>query len=218
VQALQHYGLQPVQLQPLHPQPYRLASVYEIETEPNNLPAVLDEFSVLARRAAKAEGLLQRDVAHVFELTRPTLSSPRSYHPAAPLHVAFVMGNCVEGKDDEFDSWYDNIHSVEALETPGFVGMRLGALNPLQADPRDYQAANRMVMFMIRTYDLWATIQEFIARASGTSKSGVKWSPRAAAAGFISPRRTTHVFSPYTPRLEAVVAEFPREVEGLVHG
>jgi hypothetical protein len=54
---------------------------------------------------------------------------------------------------------------------------------------------------MLRTRDLYEAIEEFIDRAFGRSKSGVAWAPRENAASFASLKRTTHVFSPYTPRL-----------------
>jgi hypothetical protein len=199
VQAVRHFGLQPVQLQPPNPQPYRFASLLEIETD--DLAGVLKSFTELARNPPKQEGLLADDVAHVFELTRPLLESPHQYDPTAPLHVSFVMGNCIEGMETEYDAWYDNVHSVEVLGTPGFFRMRRGVISTLQADPRDAQPANRLVLLFIRTHDLFASIEEFIARAYGTSKSGIAWAPREAAASFASLKRTTHVFTPYCPRL-----------------
>lgn len=212
IQALRHYNLQPVQLQPPNPQPYRLATVYELETD--DLAALLPAFSAQARDAARQQGLLSDDVAHIYQLTRPLLFSPHPYDATAPLHAAFVMGNCIEGKDAEYDAWYDNLHSVEVLGTPGFCGMRRGVISPLQADPHDAQPANRLVLLMIRTHDLHAAIEEFIARAYGTSTSGIKWSPRENAAGFASLKRTTHVFSPYSPRLISAGAASLPEAEG----
>lgn len=212
VQAMRHYNLQPVQLQPPNKQPYRLATVYEVETD--DLTILLSEFNVLARGAAKQKGMLSSDVAHVYQLTRPLLFSPNPYDLAAPLHVAFVMGNCIEGKELEYDAWYDNVHSVEVLGTPGFFGMRRGIINDVQADPNDAQPANRLVLLMIRTHDLHAAIDEFIARAYGTSTSGIKWAPRESAAGFASLKRTTHVFSPYSPRLTNATAASLPEKEG----
>jgi hypothetical protein len=205
VQALRHFGLQPVQLQPPAPQPYRLASLYELETD--DLAGVLKTFTELARNPPKQAGLLAEDVAHVFELTRPLLESPHAYDPTAPLNVAFVMGNCIDGMEKEYDAWYDNVHSVEVLGTPGFFRMRRGVISPVQADPEDAQPANRLVLLFIRSHDLFASIEEFIARAFGTSKSGIAWGPREAAASFASLQRTTHVFTPYCPRLISETAK-----------
>jgi rubredoxin len=199
--AVQFMSLQPVQLQPANPQPWRFCALYELEAAAGQAGSLLAVFSALARRAGKESGLLEDDVAHVFELTRPHLPTPNPIDETAPLHVAFVMGNCIEGKEVEYDRWYDEVHSPEVLGTPDFVAMRRGRLAPLQAAPGNEQPANRLVLLQIRSRDLHASIREFIARAEGTSPSGVKWVPREAAAGFASLKRTTHVFTPFSPRL-----------------
>jgi hypothetical protein len=199
VQALRHYNLQPVQLQPGNFQPFRLATIYELQTD--NVSAVLPEIAKLARAAPKAMGLLQADAAHMFELTRPFIASPNPPDETAPFHVAFVMGNCIEGKEVEYDAWYDNVHSIEVLGTPGFIGMRRGVICAEQLDAGDEQPANRLVLLMLRTRDLYEAIEEFIDRAFGRSKTGIAWAPREDAASFASLKRTTHVFSPYSPRL-----------------
>jgi hypothetical protein len=201
--AVQFMSLQPVQLQPASPQPWRFCTLYELEAASGQEAAALAMFVTLARRKPQEAGLLDSDAAHVFELTRPHLPTRNPIDAAAPLHMAFVMGNCIEGKEIEYDRWYDEVHSLEVLGTPDFVAMRRGRLASLQATPHNEQPANRLVLLQIRSRDLYASIEEFIARAHGTSPSGVKWAPRAAAAGFASLKRTTHVFTPFSPRLTA---------------
>jgi len=204
VQALRHFSLQPVQLhtpqlQPVNAQYWRFVTIYELETDnpANILPAITEH----ARTAPKAAGLLQEDATHLFELTRPFVASPSAPDPSAPFHVVFVMGNCIEGKEAEYDAWYDTAHSVEVLDTPDFIGMRRGILSPTQSTPEEPQPANRLVLLMIRTHDLHMAIEEFVDRACGRSASGIAWGPREAAASFASLKRTTHVFSPYSTRL-----------------
>jgi hypothetical protein len=36
-------------------------------------------------------------------------------------HVLLVLSEAVEGREDEYNDWYDNVHLVEVLEVPGFV-------------------------------------------------------------------------------------------------
>jgi hypothetical protein len=199
--AIQFLALQAVQLQPVNSQPWRFCTLYEIETA--DLKATLSIFSDLTRRLPKERGWLEGDASHVFELTRPQLNTSNPVDLNAPLHLGFVMGNCIVGKEVEYDAWYDNIHSPEVLGTPDFVGMRRGRIASLQAFPDNEQPANRLVLLQIRSHDLHASIAEFIARALGTSPSGVTWQPREAAAGFASLQRTTHVFTPFSPRLTA---------------
>jgi hypothetical protein len=201
--AVQFMSLQPVQLQPSGPQPWRFCALYELEATAAQAGSALQAFSALARHKPMESGLLHSDAAHVFELTRPHLPTRNPVDETAPLHVAFVMGNCIEGKEVEYDRWYDEVHSLEVLGTPDFVAMRRGRLASLQATPHNEQPANRLVLLQLRSRDLHASIDEFIARAHGTSPSGVKWAPRESAAGFASLKRTTHVFTPFSPRLTA---------------
>jgi hypothetical protein len=202
--AVQFLALQAVQLQPANAQPWRLCTLYEIETA--DLEAALSNFSTLARSRPRELGWLEDDASHVFELTRHQIDTSNPVDLNAPLHLAFVMGNCIAGKDSEYDAWYDGIHGPEVLATPDFVGMRRGRIATVQALPANEQPANRLVLLQIRSRDLHASIAEFIARAFGTSPSGVTWQPREAAAGFASLQRTTHVFTPFAPRLTASAA------------
>jgi hypothetical protein len=201
--AVEFMSLQPVQLQPASSQPWRFCTLYELDASAAEVSSALETFSALARRRPREAGLLHGDAAHVFELTRPHIPTNNRVDETAPLHVAFVMGNCIEGKELEYDRWYDEVHSPEVLGTPGFVAMRRGRLSSVQATPHNEQPANRLVLLQIRSRDLHASIDEFIARAHGTSSSGVKWAPREAAAAFASLNRTTHVFTPFSPRLTA---------------
>jgi hypothetical protein len=201
LRAIQFLALQAVQLQPPNVQLWRFCTLYEIET--SKLEETLSIISESARRRPKELGWLEGDVSHVFELTRLQLNTSNPIDASAPLHLAFVMGNCIAGKEAEYDTWYDEIHAPEVLATPDFVGMRRGRIASSQALPDNDQPANRLVLLQIRSHDLHASIAEFIARANGTSPSGVKWKPREAAAGFASLQRTTHVFTPFSPRLTA---------------
>jgi hypothetical protein len=69
-----------------------------------SLQPVLQEFSSVARHGAKESGLLADDAAHVFELTRPQLNTKSSIDASVPLHFGFVMGNCILGKEAEYDT------------------------------------------------------------------------------------------------------------------
>jgi hypothetical protein len=71
--AVQFMSLQPVQLQPSGPQPWRFCALYELEATAGQVSSALEAFSALARRKPMESGLLNSDVAHVFELTRPHL-------------------------------------------------------------------------------------------------------------------------------------------------
>lgn len=36
-------------------------------------------------------------------------------------HVFLVLSNPTEGKEDEYNDWYDNIHLGEVIQVPGFT-------------------------------------------------------------------------------------------------
>lgn len=36
-------------------------------------------------------------------------------------NLFMVLSNCVAGRDDEFNEWYDNVHLRDVLATPGIV-------------------------------------------------------------------------------------------------
>ena len=44
-----------------------------------------------------------------YKRTRPHLPTSNLVDATAPVHFAFVMGNCIEGKEVEYDRWYDEI-------------------------------------------------------------------------------------------------------------
>lgn len=195
VTAVTALELQAVQMQPQIDQPWRFALLYELHCE--NLQDVLSQLALMVRLEGQEIGLVERDVAYAYKLTRSYLPGVLAARDGAPLHVTFVLGNCIEGKEAEYDRWYDEVHSPEVLGTPGFVSMRRGILADAQMSAIDKSPANRLVLLQIRSFDLSGTINEFISRAHGTSPSGVKWSPREAAASFASLNRTTHVFTPF---------------------
>jgi hypothetical protein len=199
VESFEFAQLQAVQMQPANTQPWRLATVLSF-TANGSPTATLASFGRLARRAPREAGLLQDDATHVFTLTR-NLHTHLPMDEMAPRHLVFMMDHCIEGKEVEYDAWYDNLYGPEVLSTPDFVGMRRGILSPDQLDPDNAQPANRLVLLEIHSHDLYASIDEYIARANGFSPSGVRWSPPEAAAKFFSLKRDTHVFTPFSRRL-----------------
>jgi hypothetical protein len=46
-----------------------------------------------------------------------------------------VFTNAVEGRDDEFNEWYDNVHLAEVVSLPGFVAATRHELADAQMFP-----------------------------------------------------------------------------------
>jgi hypothetical protein len=49
----------------------------------------------------------------------------------ADRHIQLVFSNPYEGKDDEFNEWYDNVHLPEVLAVPGMISAERFDLRPL---------------------------------------------------------------------------------------
>jgi hypothetical protein len=52
---------------------------------------------------------------------------------AMAKHVLVVFTNPVEGRDDEYNKWYDEVHLADVLDVPGVVAARRLELSPLDA-------------------------------------------------------------------------------------
>jgi hypothetical protein len=80
-------------------------------------------------------------------------------------HYTFVvLTNAVEGKDEEFNDWYNNRHLPDILATEGFVAaqrFRLAEMNPEQEFPHRYLA-----LYEVETEDLDKTNQALMEAAN----------------------------------------------------
>ena len=60
---------------------------------------------------------------------------------AAPAHRLLVFSDPVEGREDEYNDWYDDIHIDEVLEVDGFVACQRFVVDDDTADaPARYLA------------------------------------------------------------------------------
>jgi hypothetical protein len=49
-------------------------------------------------------------------------------------HLVLVFSNPVDGKEDEFNAWYDDVHVPEVLRTEGYLGVTRYKLSARQAN------------------------------------------------------------------------------------
>jgi hypothetical protein len=80
-------------------------------------------------------------------------------------HTFVVLTNAVEGKDEEFNDWYNNRHLSDILATKGFVAaqrFRLAEMDPEQDFPHRYLA-----LYEVETDDLDKTNQAMMEAANG---------------------------------------------------
>ena len=55
-------------------------------------------------------------------------------------YILMVQSNAVDGQDDAFNDWYDNVHLGEVLKVPGFTAAQRFRIN---GDPLAGQSAHR---------------------------------------------------------------------------
>lgn len=98
-------------------------------------------------------------------------------------HLFLVMTNAAEGRDQEFNDWYDKRHIPDVLKIPGIVAAQRFALSPVQRMkpplPWSYFA-----IYEIETDDLKATMDTLAAR-SGTAAMLLSDSMQAERQSFI---------------------------------
>ena len=87
-------------------------------------------------------------------------------------HVLMVLSNAVDGKDDEFNSWYDNKHLPDVLSVPGFVAAQRYTANALQLT-EDGPPAHRYLAI----YEIEGDVATALAGLGAAVEAGMFLSP-----------------------------------------
>jgi hypothetical protein len=172
-------------------QPWRFLSVYDFDlvTPEIDLPAL---GPLLAD--ARESGLIKADDSernYSYRLFGDWKGSPNWQRDKPLSGVSILLGNYAAGRYEEYQAWYENVHSVEVANVPGHVAMKRGELSAIQIEPRRYCPGDQLVMTAQQTDDLPFTIGDFVARALGHSPSGIAMEPRPSAGSLA---RTVHYF------------------------
>lgn len=188
--SAQRFELTERQTMPGIAQPWRYLTLYDFSF---NDPAI--DLPALAPLLAdiRDAGLVAADQAervHSYEMYSPWKYST-NYRPGPLSHLMLLLANFTPGREADYHRWYDEQHSLEVSESPGYVGMRRGGLCDVQVPPVHYCPGSQLILGGLQTDDLDFAVTDFTARASGTSPSGVVWGPRSTAA---SVARTVHLF------------------------
>ncbi|WP_317929596.1 hypothetical protein [Halioxenophilus sp. WMMB6] len=187
----ERFEVTPEQIMPDIPQPWRYMTVYDFDT---NTPEI--DLPALAPLLANVrdQGLIATDTAeriYTYKLLGDWKYSP-NYQAEQPLSgMSLILGNYVAGRYDEYQDWYENVHSVEVINVPGHVGMKRGELCDIQLEPRHYCPGDQLVLCAQQTDNLMFTLRDFSARARGVSPSGIAMEPRSQSGSFA---RTVHYF------------------------
>ena len=71
-------------------------------------------------------------------------------------HVLTVLSNPTEGRENDYNEWYDQVHLSDVLKVEGVVGVRRYRL----AGPQGEENGHRyLAIYELRTDDLGATLQ-----------------------------------------------------------
>ena len=81
-------------------------------------------------------------------------------------HLMVVMNNPLEGREDDYNDWYDNQHLDDVLRIPGVVCAQRFRLSPVHRKLAP-DALRYMALYMIETDDLRGVLDQIKTR-SGT--------------------------------------------------
>lgn len=185
------YETTPEQIMSMIPHPWRFASVYDFDLpDPAiDLPALGPLIAAARDKGLIADDETERLYSYAMYSDWKGSANWRRDEPFSG--VSILLGNYVAGRFDEYQKWYDDVHSVEVTNVPGHVAMKRGQLSPIQLEPRRYCPGDQLVLCAQQTDDLDLTVKDFSARAQGKSPSGIAMEPRSDSGSFA---RTVHYF------------------------
>lgn len=186
------YEVAAEQIMPDIDQPWQFLSIYDFD-----LPDPAIDVPALGPLVAEARdaGMItdnQTERLYTYALYDDWKFSPNYNAREAFSGVSIILANYVAGRFEEYQDWYDNVHSVEVTNVPGHVGMKRGQLAEVQIEPRHYCPGDQIVLCAQQSDDLMFTIRDFSARARGVSPSGIAMEPRSTSGSFA---RTVHYFN-----------------------
>jgi hypothetical protein len=110
-----------------------------------------------------------------------------------PRYNLIALTNPVEGREDEFNAWYSDVHLADVLKLPGVKAAQRFRLADVQHRPGPFEWSY-MAVYEIEIDDLATTLHALKA-ASGTESM-----PLSPA---LSPERMVWIYEPVTERIEA---------------
>ena len=101
-------------------------------------------------------------------------------------HLMVVMTNPVEGREDEYNTWYDDRHLADVLKIPGIVSAERLELSPVQRmdPPHPY---GYLALYWIETDNLQGVVDELRTRV------GTELMPASDA---LAAERQVYLFKP----------------------
>jgi hypothetical protein len=162
--SAQRFIYSDVQLREVALKKPRYLVLYKIVT--SDLPAVIAE---VKRRLRSGQTRISTSLdpksgqMYMYRAFRPEVpgvkGQPADAKPG-PMQTYFqvVFGDAVAGKDDEFNTWYDNDHAPNMVAAPGFVFAQRAIINDVQMEPIT-DPSRYLALFQIVTTDLPAVFR-----------------------------------------------------------
>jgi hypothetical protein len=188
----ERFQLAGAQIMPDIAQPWRFMSIYDCDVpDPEiDLPA-LAPLIASAREIGLIDDTRQCERVYTYAMYGDWVSGPSHVQDQPFSHTSIILANVTAGMEDEYHSWYDQVHIPEIVNSPGHVAMRRGRYADVQIIPRRFCPGGELVICGQQTDDIGFAIRDFGARARGASVSGIAWAPRSKAGSFA---RTVHYF------------------------
>ena len=147
--------------------------VYKVVTDDVN--AV---FAEVSRRLATKETVISptfdsaTSISYVYRNFRPEVKGVGGEPEGAKAgpkqtYYQVVFTVPVDGKEDEFNTWYDNTHAPDLAGSPGFVSAQRMILE--RGSAKGIPATKYLALFKIETSDIAATLKTLAARPSHPS-------------------------------------------------
>jgi hypothetical protein len=110
-----------------------------------------------------------------------------------PRHILLVLSNAADGRDDEFNDWYTDVHLHDVLAVDGFVAAQRFRLADAQLQP-DRPAPHRyLAVYEIDADDAARPLQALL---SGVTSGAIPLSDTLDLESL-----TTFAFTPITDRM-----------------
>ncbi|MBV8134304.1 MAG: hypothetical protein JO121_01505 [Deltaproteobacteria bacterium] len=119
-------------------------------------------------------------------------------------YAFIVLTNPVEGKESEYNDWYNRQHIPDVLNVPGFVSAQRFRLADTQMNRDENRAHKYLAIYEIETDDLAGTLKELRARA-GTAEI-------VPSDAIDMKKVATHIFTPVAEKVLASAVSRPRRV------
>lgn len=186
------YELTPEQIMPDIAQPWRYLTIYDFDLPAPEIDVpALGPLIAEARDAGMIDDTGENELIATYAMYSDWVSSPNHQKDKPFSSVNILLANFTPGREEEYQTWYNEVHGPEVTRVPGKVAMKRGKLAPMQIEPRRFTYGGELICCAHQTDDLMFTVRDFSARAGGRSPSGIAFEPRSTSGSFA---RTVHYF------------------------